>query len=70
MVRKALAPVMVAKRPLNAEAKTFLVPVDFCSCARKAAGEALMLAESLAAALFSSMSSICILFMATLMEMT
>ena len=45
ILRKALVPVMVAKRLLSSEAKTFLVPTDFSSCARKAAEEALMLAE-------------------------
>jgi universal stress protein A len=36
----------VAKKPLGVEAKTFLVPTDFSSCARQAAEEALMLAKS------------------------
>ncbi len=45
ILRKALVPVMVAKKLLSSEAKTFLVPTDFSSCARKAAEEALMLAE-------------------------
>ncbi len=46
IVRKALVPVMVAKKPLSSDAKTFLVPTDFSSCARKAAEAALMLAKS------------------------
>ena len=46
VVRKARVPVMVAKKVLSAEAKTFLVPTDFSDCARKAAQEALILAES------------------------
>jgi universal stress protein E len=46
VVRKAMVPVMVAKKPLSAGAKTFLVPTDFSDCARKAAEEAIMLAES------------------------
>lgn len=46
IVRKALVPVMVAKNLLSSEAKVFLVPTDFSSCARKAAEEALMLAKS------------------------
>jgi nucleotide-binding universal stress UspA family protein len=46
IVRKALVPVMVAKKPLSSDAKTFLVPTDFSSCARKAAEEAIMLAKS------------------------
>jgi universal stress protein E len=46
VVRKAMVPVMVAKRSLSAGAKTFLVPTDFSDCARKATEEALMLAES------------------------
>ena len=37
ILRKALVPVMVAKKPLSSEAKTFLVPTDFSSCARTAA---------------------------------
>jgi nucleotide-binding universal stress UspA family protein len=45
ILRKALVPVMVAKKPLRAEAKIFLVPTDFSSCAREAAEEAIMLAE-------------------------
>ena len=45
ILRKALIPVMVAKKPLSIEAKTFLVPTDFSSCARKAAEEALTLAK-------------------------
>ena len=44
ILRKALVPVMVAKKPLRAEAKIFLVPTDFSSCAREAAEEAIMLA--------------------------
>ena len=46
VVRKALVPVLVAKKPLVAEAKTFLVPTDFSPCARKATEEAVSLAES------------------------
>jgi universal stress protein E len=46
ILRKALVPVMVAKKPLSSEAKTFLVPTDFSSCARKAAEKALILAKS------------------------
>jgi nucleotide-binding universal stress UspA family protein len=46
IVRKAMVPVMVAKKVLSAAAKTFLVPTDFSDCARKAAQEALTLAES------------------------
>ena len=46
ILRKALVPVMVAKKLLSSEAKTFLVPTDFSSCAREAAEEALMLAKS------------------------
>jgi nucleotide-binding universal stress UspA family protein len=46
VVRKAMVPVMVAKHELGSGAKTFLVPTDFSDCARRAAEEALMLAES------------------------
>ena len=49
ILRKALVPVMVAKKRLRAEAKTFLVPTDFSSCASKAAEEALMLAKNFSA---------------------
>jgi nucleotide-binding universal stress UspA family protein len=49
VLRKALVPVMVAKKPLSSEVKTFLVPTDFSSCARKAAEEALMLAKNFSA---------------------
>ncbi len=49
IVRKAQIPVMVAKRPLSSEAKIFLVPTDFSSCARNAAEEALMLAKNFSA---------------------
>jgi nucleotide-binding universal stress UspA family protein len=49
ILRKALVPVMVAKKLLSAEAKTFLVPTDFSSCASKAAEGALMLAKNFSA---------------------
>jgi nucleotide-binding universal stress UspA family protein len=49
ILRKALVPVMVAKKPLTFEAKTFLVPTDFSACAKKAAEGALMLAKSFSA---------------------
>ncbi len=37
---------MVAKQPLSIRAKTFLVPIDFSACAKKAAEEALVLAKN------------------------
>lgn len=46
VVRKAMVPVMVVKKALNREAKTFLVPTDFSDCAKQAAAEALVLANS------------------------
>jgi nucleotide-binding universal stress UspA family protein len=46
LMRKAAVPVMVAKNPLSAEAKTFLLATDFSDGARQAAEEAVMLAES------------------------
>lgn len=46
VVRKATVPVLVAKKPLGAEAKTFLAATDFSAGARPAAEQALMLAES------------------------
>lgn len=48
VVRKAMVPIMVAKCALSTEAKTFLVPTDFSECAKKAAQEALLLAQSFA----------------------
>lgn len=45
ILRQSIVPVMVAKKPLRANAKIFLVPTDFSSCARKAAETALMFAE-------------------------
>ncbi|HEV8723716.1 MAG TPA: universal stress protein [Candidatus Binatia bacterium] len=45
VVRKAMVPVMVAKKGLSAGAKTFLVPTDFSDCAKRAAEETLVLAE-------------------------
>jgi nucleotide-binding universal stress UspA family protein len=52
ILRKALVPVMVAKKPLRAEAKIFLVPTDFSACARKAAEVAVMLANSFSGQVF------------------
>lgn len=49
ILRKALVPVIVAKKPLTSEAKTFLVPTDFSSCASRAAEEALILAKCFSA---------------------
>ena len=46
VLRKALVPVMVAKKPLSPEPKVFLVPTDFSDCAKKAAAETLLLAQS------------------------
>ena len=46
VVRKALVPVLIAKQPISAETKTFFVPTDFSSAAKKAALEAITLAES------------------------
>lgn len=46
VLRKAPVPVLVAKKSLTAEAKTFLVPTDFSPCAKKAAEEALTLVRS------------------------
>ncbi len=45
VLRKARVPVLVAKKALSAEPRTFLVPTDFSACAQKAAEQALMLAE-------------------------
>jgi nucleotide-binding universal stress UspA family protein len=46
VIRKAPVPVLVARKPLDAKAKCFLVPTDFSSGAQKAAKEALVLARS------------------------
>jgi len=46
VLRKAPVPVLVAKKPLTAKAKTLLVPTDFSPCAKKAAEEALTLVKS------------------------
>ena len=46
VIRKALVPVLVAKRRLNFFPKTILAPVDFSTGANKAAHEAISLAES------------------------
>jgi nucleotide-binding universal stress UspA family protein len=46
VMRKAPVPVLVARKPLEAKAKCFLVPTDFSSGAQKAAKEALVLARS------------------------
>ena len=45
ILRKTPIPVMVSKKPLCREAKTFLIPTDFSSCARQAAEEALVLGK-------------------------
>ncbi len=46
VVRKAPVPVLVAKRVFTAESKGFLVPTDFSPSAKKAAEEAIALAEN------------------------
>ena len=46
VIRKAPVPVLVARKPLDAKAKCFLVPTDFSCGAQKAAKEALVLARS------------------------
>ena len=49
VVRKAMVPVLIAKAPFSAQARTLLVPTDFSTGARKAAEEALTLASSFGA---------------------
>jgi nucleotide-binding universal stress UspA family protein len=46
VLRKAMVPVLVAKETLDAEPNVLLVPTDFSDCAKRAAIEALELAES------------------------
>jgi nucleotide-binding universal stress UspA family protein len=52
VMRKAPVPVLVARKPLSAKAKRFLVPSDFSPGAAKAAEEALALAASFGASIF------------------
>ena len=52
VMRKALVPVLIARKPLEAKARRFLVPTDFSSGARKAAEEALALARSFGGRIF------------------
>jgi nucleotide-binding universal stress UspA family protein len=52
VMRKAPVPVLVAKTPLSAKAKRFLVPTDFSPGAAKAAREALALAARFGARIF------------------
>lgn len=47
VVRKAMAPVLVAKKRLAETVRTILVPTDFSGCAKTAAKEALTLAKRL-----------------------
>jgi nucleotide-binding universal stress UspA family protein len=46
VVRKALVPVLVAKKPFTTDSKVVVVPTDFSPSAKKAAEEALSLTES------------------------
>jgi universal stress protein E len=50
--RKALVPVLVSEKPLEANAKRFLVPTDFSGGDRKAVKEALTLAKNFGARIF------------------
>lgn len=52
VMRKAPLPVLVARTPLSAKAKRFLVPTDFSPGAAKAAEEALALAARFGACIF------------------
>jgi universal stress protein E len=52
VVRKAMVPVLVARKTISANAKRFLVPTDFSLGARKAAEEALVLAKRFGARIF------------------
>jgi len=45
VLRKAMVPVLVVKKPLSAESKKILVPTDFSAYATKAAEEALALVQ-------------------------
>ncbi|MGE0683707.1 MAG: universal stress protein [Candidatus Binatia bacterium] len=46
VLRKALVPVLIAKRSLPAGPKTVLIPTDFSACAKQAAQEALTLVRA------------------------
>jgi nucleotide-binding universal stress UspA family protein len=52
VMREASVPVLVARKPLDAEAKCFLVPTDFSAAAQKAAKEAMALARSFGGRIF------------------
>ena len=65
VVRKAMVPVMVAKKILSARAKTFLVPTDFSDCAKKAAGKPSCWRRAFPAGSSFSMWWICIRYMRT-----
>ncbi|HEY6364619.1 MAG TPA: universal stress protein [Candidatus Binatia bacterium] len=52
VMREASVPVLVARKPLDAEAKCFLVPTDFSAAAQKAAKEAVALARSFGGRIF------------------
>ena len=52
VVQKAMVPVLIAKQPLRATAKTFFVPIDFSPCAKRAAEEAIVWAGHFGGQLF------------------
>jgi nucleotide-binding universal stress UspA family protein len=52
VMREASVPVLVARKPLGAAAKCFLVPTDFSAAAQKAAKEAVALARSFGGRIF------------------
>jgi nucleotide-binding universal stress UspA family protein len=52
VVRKAMVPVLVSRKPLSASPRRFLVPTDFSAGAKKAAEEGIILAQSFGASIF------------------
>lgn len=55
ILRKTPIPVIVAKKPLSREAKTFLIPTDFSSCSRRPLRRRSCLVSALMPAWFSFM---------------
>jgi len=52
VIRKAFVPVLVTRKPLKANPSVFLMPTDFSPGAKKAANEAIVLAENFGARIY------------------